>query len=119
MERTLLAALALLARLLAPARVLAAPTTVHAFNGTDGREPLAGLLLGADGHFYGTTSRGGTGVTNPAGTVFKMTAAGDVTTLGKKLDGELRTTFLADGDAIVPDVATLRAGLACPADAAP
>jgi len=37
----------------------------------------------------------------------------------KKLDGDLRTTFLADGETIVPDVTALRAGLACPADAAP
>jgi uncharacterized repeat protein (TIGR03803 family) len=56
-------------------------TTIHSFAGTDGREPLAGLLLGGDTNFYGTTSRGGTGVTNPAGTVFRMTPAGDVTTL--------------------------------------
>ncbi len=31
---------------------------VHTFNGADGGEPAAGLLLGADGNFYGTT-RGG------------------------------------------------------------
>jgi hypothetical protein len=37
----------------------------------------------------------------------------------KKLDDPLRETFLADGEAIVPDVTALRAGLACPADAAP
>jgi hypothetical protein len=56
-------------------------TTVHSFVGTDGREPLAGLVLGIDGNFCGTTSRGGSGVTNPAGTVFQMTPAGDETSL--------------------------------------
>jgi uncharacterized repeat protein (TIGR03803 family) len=65
-----------------PAHSLAqvAVTTVHSFVGTDGKEPLAGLVL-VGGSFYGTTSRAGTGVTNPAGTVFRMTPAGDVTTL--------------------------------------
>ena len=37
----------------------------------------------------------------------------------KKLDAGVRTTFLAEGEAIVPAVSALRAGLACPADAAP
>jgi uncharacterized repeat protein (TIGR03803 family) len=64
-----------------PDRSFADVTTVHSFTGTDGREPIAGLILGGDESFYGTTSRGGTGVTNPAGTVFRMTPAGDVTTL--------------------------------------
>jgi uncharacterized repeat protein (TIGR03803 family) len=81
MKRILRAALIVFSALLVPNRALAAPTTVHAFDGTDGREPFAGVILGADGNFYGTTSRGGTGVTNPAGTVFKMTADGTVTTL--------------------------------------
>jgi len=81
MQRILLAGLVALASFLLPQRTLAAPITVHAFTGTDGREPYAGLILGADGNFYGTTSRGGTGVTNPAGTVFKMTTDGTVTTL--------------------------------------
>ena len=81
MKRIVLAALVVCFSFVAPARVLGAPVTVHAFNGTDGREPYAGLIVGTDGNFYGTTSRGGTGVTNPAGTVFKMTADGTVTTL--------------------------------------
>jgi uncharacterized repeat protein (TIGR03803 family) len=81
MNRIALAALLVLVSLLAPGRCLAAPITVHAFNGTDGKTPYAGLILGTDGNFYGTTSVGGTGVTNPAGTVFKMTADGTVTTL--------------------------------------
>jgi hypothetical protein len=37
----------------------------------------------------------------------------------KKLDATLRATFVAAGDAIVPDVTALRAGLDCPADAMP
>jgi hypothetical protein len=34
-----------------------------------------------------------------------------------KLDATLRGTFVARGEAIVPDVVTLRGSLACPADA--
>ena len=55
-------------------------TVLHAFTGgVDGRYPTAGLTLGNDGNFYGTTSSGGA-ATN-AGTVFKITTNGDFTTL--------------------------------------
>jgi len=38
----------------------------------DGYQPLAGLVQGSDGNFYGTTMRGGT---NNDGTVFKLTVS--------------------------------------------
>ena len=41
--------------------------------------PQAALIHGTDGNFYGTTSQGGT--QDGIGTVFRMTAAGSVTTL--------------------------------------
>lgn len=47
-------------------------------NCSDGAAPWAGLVQGADGNFYGTTSAGGT---NNDGTVFKITSAGTLTTL--------------------------------------
>jgi len=55
-------------------------TTLHSFAGgpTDGAYPIAGLVLAANGNFYGTTQLGGV---NGAGTVFEMTPAGQVTTL--------------------------------------
>jgi uncharacterized repeat protein (TIGR03803 family) len=53
-------------------------TTVHTFNSTDGEKPLAGLTLGSDGNFYGTTYAGGL---NNAGTVFQITPTGTLTTL--------------------------------------
>jgi uncharacterized repeat protein (TIGR03803 family) len=55
-------------------------TVLHSFSGFgDGAYPTAGLVLGTDGNFYGTTEEGG-GATY-SGTVFKMTPAGTLTTL--------------------------------------
>src|SRR5579872_567079 len=54
--------------------------TLYSFtNGNDGRYPYAGLLLGLDGNFYGTTGYGG--ANNFYGTVFKITPKGVLTTL--------------------------------------
>ncbi len=53
-------------------------TTLVSFNGTNGSRPVAGLVQGSDGNFYGTTLLGGA---NNHGTVFKMTTGGVLTTL--------------------------------------
>jgi uncharacterized repeat protein (TIGR03803 family) len=54
-------------------------STLHFFGASpDGANPEAGLTLGPDGNFYGTTSGGGT---NGYGTVFKVTTNGVLTTL--------------------------------------
>jgi len=46
----------------------------HSFqNGTDGANPMAALVQGTDGYFYGTTSQGGTGT---FGTTFKVSNGG-------------------------------------------
>jgi uncharacterized repeat protein (TIGR03803 family) len=45
----------------------------------DGLSPAAGLVLGSDGKFYGTTYGGG--ANGNAGTVFSITASGALTTL--------------------------------------
>src|SRR5262249_21233392 len=59
-------------------------TTLVEFSGNDasnkGSDPVGGLLQGSDGNFYGTTSFGGA---NNLGTVFKVTTAGVLTTLGE------------------------------------
>ena len=58
-----------------------AVTTLHNFctgTCTDGFDPLAALVLGTDGNFYGTTEAGGA---NLQGTIFKITPAGTLTTL--------------------------------------
>jgi uncharacterized repeat protein (TIGR03803 family) len=50
--------------------------TLVSFAYTNGATPYAGLTLGNDGNFYGTTANGGVG-----GTVFKVTTNGTLTTL--------------------------------------
>src|SRR5215475_1706792 len=55
-------------------------TTLYRFGGQpDGFFPTAGLVQGTDGNLYGTTSMGGTNCC--AGTVFKITLGGMLTTL--------------------------------------
>ena len=59
-------------------------TTLVSFFYTNGANPYAGLTLGNDGSFYGTTGEGG--ITNSmyrggAGTVFRVTPGGALTTL--------------------------------------
>jgi uncharacterized repeat protein (TIGR03803 family) len=57
-------------------------TTLYSFCAqsrcADGSAPFAGLLLGTDGNFYGTTESGGA---NGEGSVFKITPRGRLTTL--------------------------------------
>jgi uncharacterized repeat protein (TIGR03803 family) len=52
-------------------------------NCIDGATPTPGIILGADGNFYGITTGGGAGVTCfPAcGTIFKVSLSGKLTTL--------------------------------------
>src|SRR5206468_1826938 len=51
-------------------------TTVYSFSGLDGYGPIAGLVRGRDGNFYGTTESVGA---NDSGTVFKITPGGALT----------------------------------------
>jgi uncharacterized repeat protein (TIGR03803 family) len=62
---------------LAPGNIL---TTLHSFSGrgTDGLNPLAGVVQATNGAFYGTTLDGGSG---GGGTIFKINAQGSFTTL--------------------------------------
>jgi len=75
-------------------------TTIYYFcsqpNCADGSTPVAGLVLGTDGNFYGTTSSGGDlscGYPYGCGTVFKLTPPGKLTTLH---------TFTGQGDGAGP-----------------
>jgi len=53
-------------------------TTLVSFNDTDGAEPNIVPVQGRDGNYYGMT---GTGGANNAGTIFKVTPTGALTTL--------------------------------------
>ena len=92
--------------------------TLHSFDGTDGAQPKAGLIQATDGNFYGTTTIGGP--TGHIGTVFRMNAAGTVTTLHEFLgsdggspmgvllqasDGNLYGTTVVGGSAPMGQVA--------------
>jgi uncharacterized repeat protein (TIGR03803 family) len=52
--------------------------TLYSLNFTDGARPLAGLIQGSDGNFYGTTY---TGAYASNGSVFRITPSGTITTL--------------------------------------
>jgi uncharacterized repeat protein (TIGR03803 family) len=73
-------------------------TTLHSFNGGDGRSPEAALVQGSDGNFYGTTVLGGA---HFKGTVFKIDATGNLTTLhsfsGSPGDGAVPFAGLVQG----------------------
>jgi len=69
-------------------------------NCDDGAYPMAALVQGSDGDFYGTTSYG---ATSDGGTVFKITPAGSLTTLyrfcsaANCVDGSQPTAGLVQG----------------------
>jgi uncharacterized repeat protein (TIGR03803 family) len=59
-------------------------TTLYSFTGGNkGAEPLAGLVQGSDGYFYGTTFGGSEGGVSSGGngTVFRISSSGALTTL--------------------------------------
>src|ERR1700730_2930609 len=75
-------------------------TTLHSFDGRDGSGPYAGLLQATNGELYGVTSYDGL---YDAGTIFKMTPSGTLTTLynfcpeNGCTDGALPTLGLVQG----------------------
>ena len=77
-------------------------TVLHSFTGTDGQNPDAPLLIGPNGHLFGTTASGGA---NGFGVVFQAAS----------VDGTWQTTDLysftnANGDGAYPDSALIMDG---------
>ena len=75
-------------------------TTLHSFEDTDGAYPMAGLVRGIDGKFYGTTLGGGDYcASGGCGTAFNITSGGELTTLHKFYgpDGERPAGGIAQG----------------------
>lgn len=77
-------------------------TTLYQFDFTHGAQPYAGLVLAADGNFYGTTCTGGAA---GQGTVYQITSQGNLTVIhsfgGHSRDPSCPTTSLtlgADGN---------------------
>jgi uncharacterized repeat protein (TIGR03803 family) len=79
-------------------------TTLASFDGADGFDPYAALIQGTDGNFYGTTGGGGTphcfgpgGSIAGCGTVFKITPAGQLSTVHSFHGGHDSPTGGTDG----------------------
>ncbi len=71
-------------------------TTLHSFDGTDGSGPQAPLIQAADGELYGITENGGYEFN--AGTFFKVTMRGTLTTLYNFSAGFLSGTLVQATD---------------------
>ena len=78
-------------------------TTLHTFTDVDGSAPEAGLALGTNGNFYGTTVGGGTSANciDGCGTVFEISPAGAFTSRHSftNYDGEAPRGALVQGSA--------------------
>jgi len=68
-------------------------SVLYAFNGPDGSQPLARLILDREGNLYGTTQSGGDfscGLGSGCGTVFKLAETGTLTVLHTFRDADGR-----------------------------
>jgi uncharacterized repeat protein (TIGR03803 family) len=79
-------------------------TTLYSFSGSDGANPVGGLVRGSDANFYSVTQYGGAGYTGAnstgTGTVFRITHPGTLTNLyrfGGGDDGAWPQAGLAPG----------------------
>jgi len=78
-------------------------TSLFSFNGTNGASPTGALLQDLDGTIYGTTFAGGSNfagsVSSGNGSIFKVTANGELTTLhffGEVITADQPTVSVSD-----------------------
>ena len=76
-------------------------TTLVYFNGTNGAYPAAGLTLGPDGNFYGSTEDGGS---SSNGTVFRLLLPPDITVQPQSQTNNAgaTVTFLVSATSLIP-----------------
>jgi uncharacterized repeat protein (TIGR03803 family) len=77
-------------------------TILHSFTNYDGATPIAPLVQGSDGNFYGATSEGGpsTNCVNGCGTVFRISPSGSFQLLHpfSRADGQSPNALLQGSD---------------------
>jgi uncharacterized repeat protein (TIGR03803 family) len=77
-------------------------SVLHSFKGTpDGAEPIAGVIMDAEGNLYGTTDDGGESYN--AGTVFELSPSGK-----ERILHRFRANYHVQHDGIKPDAAVVR-----------
>jgi uncharacterized repeat protein (TIGR03803 family) len=77
-------------------------SVLHSFKGSpDGEEPIAGVIMDAEGNLYGTTDRGGEPYN--AGTVFELSPSGKERVLHR-----FRANYKVQHDGEIPDTAVVR-----------
>jgi len=75
-------------------------SVLYTFKGPpNGEEPIAGVIMDAEGNLYGTTDRGGDG----AGTVFELSPSGKERVLHR-----FRVNYKVQHDGVKPDTAVVR-----------
>ena len=91
-------------------------TTVHAFNGADGSDPLGQLLVAPDGALWGTTRYAGNGCAMGCGEIYRITTGGAFSIVHVMTDlegGTLQGGLVTGPDGRLYGTATTGGSLIC------